>query len=144
MSKNIIQFAHYFFIDSNIKTNFSFTQGLLILTPLFAYTILTYNSNKIINVTNKYKMNTFGFTHFMLVTDKNEHYSFYSVEKWHLIQLNNKYKINSFGYRIPILGLFPNIVTITPVKSNPFIKSNDSIDIIIKSNDFIDILYRYY
>lgn len=39
---------------------------------------------------------------------------FREAEIWLKIEKNKKYIISAYGWRIPILGLYPNIVGLTP------------------------------
>ena len=89
---------------------------------------LATNVREEICITKKYKYDTNGFTNFMIVDDKGRHFnvnnSFWywkwdAIEEWTNIhdyngrdkeKDNNKICIGYYGYRIPFLGLFPNIV----------------------------------
>jgi hypothetical protein len=100
-----------------------------ILTFLGTSIVLTYGhglfalgTNKIeeISITKKYKYVSNGYTNFMIVDDKGRHFninnSFWywkwdAIEDWTNIQLSNEKKfISYYGYRIPFLGMFPNVV----------------------------------
>jgi hypothetical protein len=72
-------------------------------------------------VTKKYKMNRNGFTDFMIIDDKGRHFNvnnslwywkWNSIEDWHNIHDKSEEKlfIRYYGWRIPVLGLFPNII----------------------------------
>jgi hypothetical protein len=95
--------------------------GLSIFTHAL-YTIGTIE-NKEICVEKKYKFNRNGFTEFMIIDKKGNHYnvnnSFWfwkwnSLEDWHKIEINKNIYIKNYGLRIPVFGLFPNIVNIIP------------------------------
>ncbi|MFY7731745.1 MAG: hypothetical protein ACOVRN_19645 [Flavobacterium sp.] len=82
---------------------------------IYAYST---ESNNAIVVTKKYKMNRNGFTDFMIIDNKGRHFnvnnSFWywkwdSIEDWHRIEENKQTLIKYYGWRIPLLGLFPNI-----------------------------------
>lgn len=84
------------------------------------YALSTQEKDDII-VTKKYKMDRNGFTDFMIVDNKGRHFnvnnSFWywkwdSIEDWHKIDEKNEEKllIKYYGWRVPVLGLFPNIV----------------------------------
>ncbi len=85
---------------------------------------LATNVREEICITKKYKYDTNGFTNFMIVDDKGRHFnvnnSFWywkwdSIEDWANIETNTNKKItvNYYGYRIPFLGMFPNVVEIS-------------------------------
>ena len=85
---------------------------------------LATNVREEICITKKYKYDTNGFTNFMIVDDKGRHFnvnnSFWywkwdSIEDWANIETNTnkKININYYGYRIPFLGMFPNVVRIS-------------------------------
>ena len=99
-----------------------------ILTLLGTSIVLTYghgsyalatNKTEEICVTKKYKYVCNGFTNFMIVDDKGRHFnvnnSFWywkwdSIEDWTNIQSETTMVVSYYGYRIPFLGLFPNVV----------------------------------
>jgi len=85
---------------------------------------LATNKREEICVTKKYKYDTNGFTNFMIVDNKGRHFnvnnSFWywkwdSIEDWANVETNTEKKItvNYYGYRIPFLGMFPNVVEIS-------------------------------
>lgn len=85
---------------------------------------LATNKREEICVTNKYKYDTNGFTNFMIVDNKGRHFnvnnSFWywkwdSIEDWANVETNTEKKItvNYYGYRIPFLGMFPNVIEIS-------------------------------
>ena len=102
--------------DTTSKITFRlFTLGLI---GHGCYTLKTTN-NKIIIVHKKYKFSNNGFTEFMVIDQKGNHYNvtnsiwywkWDSIEDWHKIQTNKKIIMKYYGWRIPLLGLFPNIV----------------------------------
>ena len=72
-------------------------------------------------VTKKYKMNRNGFTDFMVIDDKGRHFNvnnslwywkWDSIEDWHKIEEKSEEKlfIRYYGWRMPLLGIFPNII----------------------------------
>ena len=105
-----------------------------ILTLLGTSVVLTYghgmfalatNKKEKIRVTKKYTYVANGYTNFMIVDDKGRHFnvnnSFWywkwdAIEEWTNIQEQSDEKkdifiaVSYYGYRIPFLGLFPNIV----------------------------------
>jgi hypothetical protein len=55
----------------------------------------------------------------MIIDEKGNHYNvtnsiwywkWNSIEDWHKIQTNKEFIIKYYGWRIPVLGLFPNVV----------------------------------
>lgn len=90
--------------------------GLIILSH-FIYSIFTFRITKI-KVMKKYNYNTYGFTNFMIVDANGKHYKvnnslwynkWDSIETYNDINIDDEITIKYYGYRIPILGLFPNI-----------------------------------
>ena len=107
-----------------------------ILTLLGTSIVLTYghgmfalatNKKEKIRVTKKYTYVANGYTNFMIVDDKGRHFnvnnSFWywkwdAIEEWTNIDIYNgtdneketTLVVSYYGYRIPFLGLFPNIV----------------------------------
>jgi hypothetical protein len=72
-------------------------------------------STDAIKVSNTYMYTQNGFTQFMIIDKNGKHYnvnnSFWywkwnSIEDWHKIEI-----VKYYGYRIPLLGIFPNIVS---------------------------------
>lgn len=77
--------------------------------------------NKIIQINKKYLFDRNGFTEFMIVDDNGKHYNvnnslwywkWDSIEDWHKLEPNKDIIIKYYGWRIPLFGLFPNIVMI--------------------------------
>lgn len=75
--------------------------------------------NKIIKVANKYQFDRNGFTEFMIIDDNGKHYNvnnsvwyqkWDSIEDWHKLETNKEIVIKYYGWRIPLFGLFPNII----------------------------------
>jgi hypothetical protein len=97
-----------------------------ILAGHCAYALLTEQKDAIF-VVKKYKINRNGFTDFMLIDDKGRHFNvnnsywywkWDSIEDWHKINEKSEEKlfIKYYGWRVPFLGLFPNIVLSDKVK----------------------------
>lgn len=89
------------------------------------YTFKTTN-NKIIYVQDKYIFTRNGFTEFMIIDAHGHHYNvnnsvwywkWDSIEDWHKIQTNKQLVMKYYGLRIPVLGLFPNIVNTNALDS---------------------------
>jgi hypothetical protein len=95
----------------------------VILPCIVGHGIYAYSTEEkdAITVTKKYKMNRGGYTDFMIVDNKGRHFnvnnSFWywkwdSIEDWNNINEKSEEKllIRYYGWRIPIFGLFPNII----------------------------------
>ena len=74
--------------------------------------------SKSIQVAQKYTFSENGYSKFMIVDECSNHYcvnnSFWywkwdSIEDWTAINVNDYLQIKYYGYRIPLLGIFPNI-----------------------------------
>jgi len=72
-----------------------------------------------IKVMTKYKLVNRGFTNFMIIDNKGRHFNvnnslwfwkWDSIEDWSSIKTQNSLFIKYYGWRIPLFGLFPNIV----------------------------------
>ena len=81
---------------------------------------------KMIKVEKKYKFTRNGFTEFMIVDSKGNHYNinnslwllkFDSIEDWDNIKTDEPIIIKYYGLRIPLFGLFPNIIMSNQVKT---------------------------
>jgi hypothetical protein len=73
---------------------------------------------KTITVVKKYTFCRNGFTEFMIIDTNNKHYNinnswwywkWNSLEDWCQIEPNDTVQIKYYGWRIPFLGLFPNV-----------------------------------
>lgn len=96
-----------------------FTTGVSMISCNFLYAIFT-REEKEITVKKKYKFNRNGFTDFMVIDSNGKHYNLNnslwywkwdSIEDWHSIKEEQKLNTLTYGLRLPILGLFPNIVS---------------------------------
>ena len=120
-----------------LKSNnpvFLFTSSVTMISCNFFYAILTREEKEII-VKKKYKFNRSGFTEFMIIDSNDKHYNLNnslwywkwdSIEDWHLIKEEQKLNTLTYGLRVPILGIFPNIVSSQYNKSNKNNKNNNS------------------
>ena len=77
------------------------------------------SENKIINFDKKYTFTRNGFTEFMIVDHNGKHYNvnnslwywkWNSLEDWDKLETNKKTFVKYYGWRVPIFGLFPNII----------------------------------
>jgi len=77
------------------------------------------SENKIINIDKKYTFTRNGFTEFMIVDHTGKHYNvnnslwywkWNSIEDWNKLETNKQTLVKYYGWRVPIFGLFPNII----------------------------------
>jgi len=108
-----------------------------ILSGHAAYSYMTKKETNIV-VNNTYIYTNNGYTEFMVVDTLGNHYSvnnslwywkWNSIEDWHSIKEEQKLDTLIYGWRMPILGMFPNIVSCrynksknTTVKDTPLIE----------------------
>jgi len=85
-------------------------------------------STDTIKVSNTYMYTQNGFTQFMIIDKNGKHYnvnnSFWywkwnSIEDWHKIEIGEVINVKYYGYRIPLLGIFPNIVSSRNIHQEP-------------------------
>jgi hypothetical protein len=83
-----------------------------------AYAIGTAET-KFIKIKHKYTFDRNGFTEFMIIDDNGNHYNvnnsvwywkWNSIEDWHKMETSKEITIKYYGWRVPLLGLFPNII----------------------------------
>ena len=114
------------FVKFNMNVNID---GLSTYTILGMYVLIigghacyAYGTakNKIIVIDKKYKFTRNGFTEFMIIDKEGHHYNvnnsiwywkWDSIEDWYLIKEEQKLNTLTYGWRVPILGMFPNIVS---------------------------------
>lgn len=79
--------------------------------------------NKQIKISKKYKFNRCGFTEFMIVDNNGKHYNvnnslwywkWDSIEDWNELEASNDVIVKYYGWRVPLFGLFPNIIMSIP------------------------------
>jgi hypothetical protein len=119
MSRNL------FSILSSLK--FKWNNYYLIGLPLHcSYSYFT-QKNRNIEVSEKYTFDSNGFTNFMIVDTENKHYKvsnnlwfwkWDSIEDWTVIKKGNKIPISYYGFRVPFLGIFPNVIDINYSNTN--------------------------
>jgi hypothetical protein len=107
-------------IKKGSETNpFGFVYSTIAFTYGHGAFALATNKTEEINIIKKYKYTANGFTSFMIVDSNGRHFnvnnSFWywkwdSIEDWTNINTNSKILVNYYGYRIPFLGMFPNVV----------------------------------
>lgn len=118
MSRNIFTVFNKLnlnFNENNSKINIII---LILSTSLHCVYAVSTNKKEKIIIIKKYKMVKNGFTQFMVIDDKNRHFNvnnslwywkWDSIEDWNNIKEEDKIRIKYYGWRVPLLGLFPNI-----------------------------------
>jgi len=119
--------------DIKIPKDFPYEIGIplvpLVITGHLCYAIGTKEEKEII-VSKKYKFDRNGFTEFMIIDNSGKHYNlnnsiwfwkWNSIEDWNLIQENKKIAIKFYGWRVPLFGIFPNIVNSNYLDTKPVI-----------------------
>lgn len=121
---------------SILATKISCGLGLIGLGTHAAYATFG-ETDEIIQIASKYKMNRNGFTDFMVIDTQGRHFnvnnSFWywkwdSIEDWHMLIPGDKVNIKYYGWRWPVYGLFPNIVSskkTIDLKVKPTIEDKD-------------------
>lgn len=119
MSRTLLCRFSGFLPDTKINNLFEYmlVTGILI-GGNFCYAIGTKEEKEII-VSKKYQFTKNGVTEFMVIDKYGKHYNvnnsvwywkWTSIEDWCSIEENNKIKIKFYGWRVPVFGMFPNIV----------------------------------
>jgi hypothetical protein len=107
-----------------------FTTSVTMISSNFFYATLTREEKEII-VKKKYKFDRSGFTDFMVIDSNGKHYNlnnslwywkWNSIEDWHSIKEEQKLQTLTYGLRVPILGMFPNIVSCQNAKADDIVK----------------------
>jgi hypothetical protein len=84
----------------------------------FSYAIGTAE-DKFIKLKQKYTFDRNGFTEFMIIDENGNHYNvnnsvwywkWNSIEDWHKLETNKEINVKYYGWRVPLFGLFPNII----------------------------------
>jgi hypothetical protein len=110
-------------LSSEAKPNiFTFLGSSVITTYGHGAFALATNQTEQICVAKKYKYVSNGFTNFMIVDNQGRHFnvnnSFWywkwnAIEDWTNIKLDTTLVVRYYGYRIPFLGMFPNVVEVS-------------------------------
>jgi hypothetical protein len=109
---------NYHFIGDEPPNNMAMYLLSLIVVGHGIYTYSTSKTKDII-VKKKYTFCRNGFTEFIVVDKSGKHYNvnnsvwywkWNSIEDWNNIEPNQNLAIRYYGIRLPLLGLFPNIV----------------------------------
>jgi len=114
------------------------TTSVTMISSNFFYAILT-REEKEITVKKKYKFDRSGFTEFMIIDSNDKHYNLNnslwywkwdSIEDWYSIKEEQKLNTLTYGWRVPILGIFPNIVSSqnNTTKVNVFMNIKNSLE----------------
>ena len=129
MSRNFVNKIYllkYFQFVDDAPPHFILGIMTLIVGAHGCYAYNTQKNDQII-VTNKYMFSRNGYSDFMIVDTNNRHYnmnnSFWfwkwnSVEDWNNVKPNDVLLVKFYGIRIPIIGVFPNIVN-SQILGNP-------------------------
>ena len=129
MSKSFTHFFKLFFKDVSLvpsnNSEVNRINGLTLGTVAIGITLghcayaLKTCENKIVKIDRKYKFDRNGFTEFMIIDDNGKHYNvnnslwywkWDSIEDWHKLEPNKDIAIKYYGWRVPLFGLFPNII----------------------------------
>ena len=128
MSRSFIRFFRPLFIsldnylEDNKKSDFIYSIisfiGIGTVAGHCVYALAS-SENKIINVDKKYTFTRNGYTEFMIVDHTGKHYNvnnslwywkWNSIEDWDKLETNKQTFVKYYGWRVPIFGLFPNII----------------------------------
>ena len=121
MSRAILHNFKIIFKNTNnnisLPIDYKINMLSIMLGANFFYATITKEESQI-NIQKKYKFDRNGFTEFMVIDNKGKHYnvnnSFWygkwdSVEDWSTIKEGYELNFKYYGWRVPLLGLFPNI-----------------------------------
>jgi len=117
-------FLHYFtsmFKDTLRNTDANITLKIVGFGTFcnLGYTLGTKDKRDIV-VAKKYQFDRNGFTNFMVVDTNGNHYNvnnslwflkWDSIEDWSSVETNDNLTVKFYGWRVPFLGIFPNIVS---------------------------------
>lgn len=121
MSRNIFHICNFFLTRyKNVKDyNFIYVPIIGSITCGHLAYIISSEKTDVIRVSDKYTFTQSGHTNFMIVDTKGRHYnvnnSFWfwkwdSIEDWTNLKQDETIRVKYYGYRIPELGIFPNII----------------------------------
>jgi hypothetical protein len=125
-SLRFLNYCKYIIYDNNtliitknsadIVKKLSISLGICSLHGVYVFST---SENEEIKIVKKYTMDRNGFTNFMVIDNKNRHFNvnnsvwywkWDSIEDWSTLQENSIVNVKYYGWRIPFIGLFPNIV----------------------------------
>ena len=107
-------------INNSVQTKIAGSLLILGSLPHGIYALGTEKTEKS-RIVKKYKMVRNGFTEFMVVDENGNHYnvnnSFWywkwnSIEDWYDIKEGDELDFKYYGWRVPVLGMFPNIYNV--------------------------------
>jgi hypothetical protein len=130
MSRSFARFFGHFFkslkpndepLSSEMNYFVSLTLGAITIGGTLGHCAYAFGTaeTKFIKINKKYKFNRNGFTEFMIIDDNGNHYNvnnsvwywkWDSIEDWHKLETSKDISIKYYGWRVPLLGLFPNII----------------------------------
>jgi hypothetical protein len=131
-------------LSSEMNKIINLTLGTIAICATFghcAYAIGT-EEYKLIKVNKKYQFDRNGFTEFMIIDENGNHYNvnnsvwywkWNSIEDWHKMKSSKEIAIKYYGWRVPLLGLFPNII----------MSQTDKVLDSITSTQYIKMEYAY-
>lgn len=139
MSRNIFHFFNVFVnkYKNLYEYNYVYVPLIGTLTSCHIAYVITSEKTNNIYVKGKYIFTQNGHTNFMIIDNNDVHYninnSFWywkwdSIEDWSKIKINKQLDIKYYGYRIPELGVFPNIVLTNDSYSNQIIIDSKTIN----------------
>jgi hypothetical protein len=121
MSKNFLFFLkNMITVDIKVKNSSKIKVGVT-GTIIFVHGFYAYltKEEKQIFVKSKYTFTRNGYEEFMIIDNNGKHYNvnnsfwywkFNSIEDWNNIETNKHMYIQYYGWRVPIFGMFPNII----------------------------------
>ena len=100
------------------------TVSLIYVVGIFGHCAYAFGTaeTKSIKIKDKYTFDRNGFTEFMVIDENNKHYNINnsvwywkwdSIEDWTKLDINKQISIKYYGWRVPVFGLFPNIIMTT-------------------------------
>lgn len=158
MSRSFVKVLKLFFksIDNPLKKlnkeidEFgSFIIGGLLVGTTIGHGVYALGTveNKIIKINKKYQFDRNGFTEFMVIDENGKHYNvnnsiwywkWNSLEDWHKLETNKHICVKYYGLRIPVFGMFPNIIMINSDRNKEIsIKENINLEFNKNNNNLV-------
>jgi hypothetical protein len=108
-------------LSSEMNKFISLTLGTIAICGTLGHGVYAFETSgtKFIKIKQKYTFDRNGFTEFMIIDENNKHYNvnnsiwywkWNSIEDWHNLETSKEISIKYYGWRVPLFGLFPNIV----------------------------------
>lgn len=130
MSRSFARFFGHFFkslkpndepLSSEMNYFVSLTLGAITIGGTLGHCAYAFGTaeDKFIKLKQKYTFDRNGFTEFMIIDENGNHYNvnnsvwywkWDSIEDWHKLETSKDISIKYYGWRVPLLGLFPNII----------------------------------